>query len=115
MVACSLTEKVSIRSLNLLQLLLYLYATFLGFGLIFPLGGRQRDTASVMNPATKYGNFSYALPSRKRGADSAHLSGHESQAKARRFSPTSFEDLISDVPANNSPDYGSVDFIDLTG
>ncbi|KAG8671409.1 hypothetical protein FPOAC2_04746 [Fusarium poae] len=78
-------------------------------------GGRQRDTASVMNPATKYGNFSYALPSRKRGADSAHLSGHESQAKARRFSPTSFEDLISDVPANNSPDYGSVDFIDLTG
>ncbi|KAM0417905.1 hypothetical protein ACHAPD_004251 [Fusarium lateritium] len=77
--------------------------------------GRQRDTARVMNPATEYGNISYALPSRKRGADSAHLSTHENQAKSRRFSPTPFEDLTSDVPAINSFDHGSVDFIDLTG
>ncbi|XEV04037.1 hypothetical protein FSHL1_009324 [Fusarium sambucinum] len=78
-------------------------------------GGRQRDTAPVMNPATEYGNLSYALPSRKRGADSAHLSAHENQAKSRRFSTTPFEDLTSDVPAINSFDHGSVDFIDLTG
>ncbi|GKU10016.1 unnamed protein product [Fusarium langsethiae] len=78
-------------------------------------GGRQRDTASVMNPAAEYGGFSYALPSRKRGADSARLSTHENQAKARRFSPPLFEDLTSDVPVNNSLDHGSVDFIDLTG
>jgi hypothetical protein len=100
---------------NFLHILLCLYATFLGIRLTFLSGGRQRDTASVMNPAAEYGGFSYALPSRKRGADSARLSTHENQAKARRFSPPLFEDLTSDVPVNNSLDHGSVDFIDLTG
>ncbi|QPC58394.1 hypothetical protein HYE67_000625 [Fusarium culmorum] len=73
-------------------------------------GGQQRDTASVMNSSAGYDSFS--LPSRKRGADSARLSAHENQAKARRLSPPMFENLASDVLTNNGR---FLDFVDLTG
>ncbi|EKJ69657.1 hypothetical protein FPSE_10194 [Fusarium pseudograminearum CS3096] len=76
-------------------------------------GGQQRDTASVMNSSAGYGSFT--LPSRKRGADSARLSTHENQAKARRLSPPRYENLALHVLTNNGPDPRFLDFVDLTG
>ncbi|KAF5656697.1 dna repair rad16 [Fusarium heterosporum] len=58
---------------------------------------------------------SFSLPSRKRGADSARLSVHESSSKSRRFSPSPRNDIFSATSSHGTVNEEPIDFVDLTG